>query len=217
MEKATALLDTKLGALFALAFCYGLIYNPLTRFPWTFGAIILAVLGFTYLQEKSLAALHFKKLQWRDLGTIVLVYLSLEIVMDFAVQPLVNQLFPEPVDYTAFDSLKGNTPKFFKYLLYMWLSAAVGEELLFRAFVFAQFRKIIGDQKTVILLLSAVVFSLPHLYQGYAGLMVTFLFGLAFGAIYLKFKNIWINIIVHGLVDTLFLTLAYLDLLSFYS
>ena len=99
----------------------------------------------------------------------------------------------------------------------MWISAAVGEELLFRGFAFLQFRKIFGQRNVLIVVLSAVMFSLPHLYQGYVGLVMTFLFGLAFGFIYLKFKNIWINIIVHGLIDTLFLTLAYYGELSFYS
>jgi|GEM_PF-6405420 membrane protease YdiL (CAAX protease family) len=48
----------------------------------------------------------------------------------------------------------------------MWISAAIGEELLFRAFAFAQLKKVLGDKKIVIVLLSALMFCLPHLYQG---------------------------------------------------
>jgi membrane protease YdiL (CAAX protease family) len=99
----------------------------------------------------------------------------------------------------------------------MWISAAIGEELLFRAFAFSQLKKWFGKNNFWLVLLIAVMFSLPHLYQGISGLVMTFLFGLAFGFIYLKFKNIWINIIVHGLVDTVFLTLSYYGLTDFYS
>lgn len=217
MDKSSAILNTKVGALFSLVICYGLIYNPITKFPWTFAVISLVILWLTFLQDKNFKSLHFKKLRGKDFGVIILVYVGFELVMDFVAQPLVNRLFPEPVDYSAFVSLKGNAPKYLKYLFYMWISAAIGEELLFRAFAFSQLKKIIGDRKIIIVILSAVLFSLPHLYQGSAGLAMTFLFGLAFGLVYLKFKNIWINIIVHGLIDTLFLTLAYFDLLSFYS
>jgi membrane protease YdiL (CAAX protease family) len=216
MERFSSLLNSRIGALLVLVLCIGLIYNPWTKFPLTFIVIIIAVLAFTYFQDKSLNALQFKKLTLKDIGIVVALYIVLELVMDILVQPAINLIFPEPVDYSAFASLKGNTPKFIKYLCYMWISAAIGEELLFRAFAFAQLGKIIGKRKGVIVVLSAVLFSIPHLYQGSAGLAITFLFGLAFGIIYMRFKNIGINILVHGLIDTLFLTLAYLDMLSFY-
>ena len=99
----------------------------------------------------------------------------------------------------------------------MWISAAFGEELLFRAFAFVQLRKMFGNNKIMLVLLSAILFSLPHLYQGISGLILTFLFGIAFGLIYIRYNNIWINIIVHGLIDTVFMTLAYLGMLSFYN
>ncbi|MFC4164639.1 CPBP family intramembrane glutamic endopeptidase [Epilithonimonas zeae] len=113
--------------------------------------------------------------------------------------------------------IEGNSAKYFKWLFNMWISAAIGEELLFRSFAFLQFRKIFGEKKIWLVLLSAVMFSLPHLYQGISGLVMTFLFGLAFGFIYLKFNNIWINVIIHGLVDTVFLTLSYYGMTDFYS
>gem|GEM_PF-3469406 len=45
------------------------------------------------------------------------------------VQPLVNKLFDSPPDYSYFTMLEGKTSLFVKYLFYMWLSAAFGEEL----------------------------------------------------------------------------------------
>lgn len=216
MTDIAKLLNTKIGAFILFAFTFGLIFNPWTKFPYTFLLIILFILLFTYLQDGHLKALNFKKISLRSVGLIVLLYAILELSMDFIFQPLVNFIFNEPADYSSFEPLKGNSAMYFQYLAYMWISAAFAEELLFRAFAFSQFRKIIGDRKIVLVFLSAVLFSLPHIYQGPAGLAMTFLFGLAFGWMYVRFQNIWINIIVHGLIDTVFLTLAYYGLLSFY-
>ena len=217
MVSIRTFLNHKIGALLLLALAMGLIYNPLTKFPFTFCVIIAFILLATYAQSQSLDELRFRKLSGADFLRILVCFVALEAVMDFVVQPIITLAFNEPADYSAFAALEGNTGKCLKYLIYMWISAAFGEELLFRAFAFAQLERIIGNRKAVIVVLSAVLFSLPHLYQGYAGLATTFVFGLAFGALFQSFKNIWINIIVHGLIDTLFLTLAYFGYLSFYA
>lgn len=216
MNDFSRFLNTKLGAILCFAVAFGLIYNPFTKFPYTFCVIILFIFLISFLQDGSLRNLNFKKLRFKEIGVILGCYAVLELTMDFMFQPLATKLFNEPADYSSFEFIKGDSKSYFKYLAFMWISAAFGEELLFRAFAFSQLRKILGKRKIIILLLSAILFSLPHLYQGYSGLFMTFLFGLAFGFIYLRFKNIWINIIVHGLIDTVFLTLSYYGLLSFY-
>ncbi len=217
MNAFRAFLNTRPGALLSLAAAFALIFNPLTRFPFTFVVIIVFVSLLTWLQSGSLRPLRFRNLSSRDLALLLVVFIILEGFMDFAVQPLVNRVFNEPADYSAFDSLKDNTPKYLKYLVYMWVSAAIGEELLFRAFAMAQLGKITGNKLALNIVLSAVLFCLPHLYQGTAGLVMTFLFGIAFGILFAVKRNIWINILVHGLVDTLFLTLAWKGMLSFYA
>ena len=216
MNTLSKFLNTKLAAFLLFAFTFGFIFNPWTKFPYTFIIIILIIFLFTYLQDGNLKALNFKKINFKTMGIIVVAYAVLELSMDFFFQPFMNKIFSEPADYSSFEMLKGNSAMYFKYLIFMWISAAVSEELLFRAFAFSQFRRIFGDRKIILLILSAVLFALPHLYQGSVGLAMTFLFGLAFGWIYLKYQNIWINIIVHGLIDTLFLTLAYFGQLSYY-
>ncbi|CAM3550155.1 hypothetical protein FSS13T_08000 [Flavobacterium saliperosum S13] len=217
MNTLSKFLNAKIGVFVLLAISFGLIYNPLTKFPVTFCVIIVFIFLSTYLQDGNFKALNFNRLNLKTVGLILLLYVFLEVTADFVIQPLITKIFNEPADYSSFKFIEGDTPNYLKYLIFMWISAAFGEELLFRAFVFSQLKKIIGEQKIVIVLLSTVLFSLPHLYQGTAGLVITFLFGIFFGLIYLKFKNIWINIIVHGLIDTVFLTLSYYGLLSFYS
>lgn len=217
MTDLKTLLDNKWAALLLLAIAFLLIYNPLTHFPYTFCVIIGFILLATYLQDGNLKNLNFKKIRLPQIITILVCYLVLELSMDFVFQPLVSKIFNEPADYSSFKVIEGNPQKYFKWLFNMWISAAVGEELLFRGFAFSQLKRWFGKNQVVLVMLSAVMFSLPHLYQGISGLVMTFLFGLAFGFIYLKFKNIWINIIIHGLIDTVFLTLSYYGLTDFYS
>ncbi|MDQ0591793.1 membrane protease YdiL (CAAX protease family) [Chryseobacterium ginsenosidimutans] len=217
MINLKVLLNNKWVALLLLAVAFSLIYNPFTKFPYTFCVIIAVILLFTYLQDGNLKNLNFKKLGPPEIKIILISYLVLELSMDFIFQPLVSKIFNEPADYSSFKIIEGNPQQYFKWLFNMWISAAIGEELLFRGFAFSQFKKLFGEKKIWLVLVSAVLFSLPHLYQGISGLVMTFLFGLAFGFMYLKFKNIWINIIVHGLIDTVFLTLSYYGLTDFYS
>lgn len=217
MTEFSQLTNTKIGALLSYALAFALIYNPFTKFPFTFVVIILAILLLTFLQDGHLKALNFKKINGPEIRTIIVCYIVLELFMDFVAQPLATQLFKEPADYSSFEFIAGNTPAYFKYLAYMWISAAIGEELLFRAFAFSQLEKIFGNSPYTIVILSAVLFSLPHLYQGISGLLLTFLFGLAFGFIYMKSRNIWITILIHGMIDTVFLTLSYYGMLDFYT
>jgi membrane protease YdiL (CAAX protease family) len=216
MMKMKRLLQTKWISLALLTLSFLLIYNPLTKFPYTFCVIIIFILISTYLQNGDLKSLNFKNLKSVDIKIILVSYLVLELSVDFMIQPLVNWVCNEPADYSTFEHIKGDTAQYLKWLYRMWISAAIGEELLFRAFAFAQLKNIFGDKKILIVILSALMFCLPHLYQGTAGLFMTFIFGIAFGFLYIKFKNIWINIIVHGLIDTVFLTLSYLGYIEFY-
>lgn len=211
------LLNNKWIALLLLAITFALIYNPFTKFPYTFCIIIAVILLFTYLQDKNLKSLNFKKIGFSEIKIIIICYLTLELSMDFIFQPLVSRIFNEPADYSSFKILEGNPKMYLKWLFNMWISAAIGEELLFRGFAFSQLKRVFGEKKILLVVLSSILFSLPHLYQGISGLVMTFLFGLTFGFIYLKFKNIWINIIIHGLIDTVFLTLSYYGLTDFYS
>ena len=98
-----------------------------------------------------------------------------------------------------------------------WLSAALGEELLWRGFLIDRLSRLPGlTGRTVpVLLIHAVFFSLPHAYQGAGGMLVTGLVGIYLGWLRLRMRgNLWAGIFAHGLVDTAMLCLAYADSLG---
>jgi len=216
-------IQAKLLAVIQLAVIYSFVFNPWTKFPYTFVIIILAIISITYWSDKTLFKIGLKP-NTGFLKTIVIalsLFVIMEPILDFIIQPLVNKLTGEIADYSAFDSIANNFSKYTKYFLFILISAGFGEEILFRGFLFRQLKIILLDFKfkvTVIVILSAILFSIPHLYQGPSGLIMTFIFGLIFAIIYVKSNyNLWVTIIMHGLVDAMFITLAYLGKLNYYN
>ncbi len=206
----------------AFAAVMALWYLPgMPHFPWRGGLVAAAVLAVTWLECGSLKPLGLN-FPWpkRTLWYAVLVWLALETAMDFVVQPAIVRLTGEATDYSAFAALAGNTPTTLRYLAGMWLSAAVAEELFYRGHVFRMVERVGRPgvlRNLAAVIVSALLFAAPHAYQGLSGLIATFAFGLAFAVVFLSVRrNLWVVILAHGFVDTLFLTLAYAGKLSWY-
>ncbi|PKA84512.1 hypothetical protein ATE92_2706 [Ulvibacter sp. MAR_2010_11] len=210
-------------AILELLLVYGFIFNPWTTFPYRFIIVSAIVLIVTYWKYKSFTPLGLKT----NVGVVktviiaLLLFLIIEPVFDFIIQPLINRLTHKNPDFSAFQAIAGNTSAYLKYLCFAWISAAIGEELLFRGYMFNQLKLILPNFKiktVVIVVITAILFCLPHAYQGVGGVISTFVFGLIFGAVYVKTNyNLWIAILLHGLIDSLFLTLAYTNKLGYYS
>lgn len=120
----------------------------------------------------------------------MIAYGIFELGIDFVIQSLMNWAFDETADYSMFAPLEGNLGAYLSFLWKMWLSASIGEEILFRGFAFVQLKNILGDKPWLIILVSSALFGFPHFYQGITGVILTFLIGLGFGYLYWKYKNI---------------------------
>lgn len=79
------------------------------------------------------------------------------------------------------------------------------EELIFRGAVEREFLK--SYSPPVAILLSALMFGAIH--QNLWQMVPAFLYGIIFGWLYYKFRNIWITIGLHSLNNTLSVVLAY--------
>jgi membrane protease YdiL (CAAX protease family) len=211
------LLQNKWMSIVWILLSIALIFNPILKFPYSFAFIILFVLAVTFIQKGNLEDLNFRNIGWKEMKIIVFSYVVMELSIDFIIQPFLNGVFNETADYSGFAVLEGKPKLFWGMMWKVWLSAAIGEEILFRGFIYAQLKYILGNLKPLVfILISSLLFAFPHFYQGFTGILLTFLIGIGFGYIYWKYQNIWINIIVHGLIDTVFLTLAYYGKLNFY-
>jgi membrane protease YdiL (CAAX protease family) len=93
---------------------------------------------------------------------------------------------------------RGTGQKFLAFLLVTVV--AVTEETVFRGYLIHRFSNITGSP-AVAVLVSSVIFSLGHGYQGPAALIVVFLLGVIFSLIFLIRKNLVAPIIMHFLQD----------------
>jgi len=98
-----------------------------------------------------------------------------------------------------------------------WGSAAFGEELLWRGFLMDRLMRLPGlhGRAVAVVAIQAVLFGLPHLYQGWSGVLVTGTVGLILGWMRLRTGgNLWPLVIAHGLVDTIMLSAGYVDVFA---
>lgn len=99
-----------------------------------------------------------------------------------------------------------------------WFAAGLGEELLWRGFLFDRLNRLSGidGRLWLALLIQAVLFGLPHLYQGMGGVLITGVVGLFLGWLRIRSGwNLWACVIAHMAVDTVMMSLAYADKAGF--
>ena len=99
-----------------------------------------------------------------------------------------------------------------------WGSAAFGEEMLFRGFFLTRLLKLTPSSRWgagLAVVMQALLFGLMHLYYGVSsGAVLAGVYGAVFGVLYLRTgRNLWTGILVHGLIDTIAITLIFLRVL----
>lgn len=117
--------------------------------------------------------------------------------------------------HAVFAALRGDTYEYLYWLLPVaWGSAAIGEELVFRGFLQSRLERMFGAGPGAALLAAlaqSFIFGALHLYQGAGGALIAGATGLVIGLVYLfGGRNLWICILLHGLIDTVSLTAIYL-------
>jgi len=170
-------------------------------------------------------SMWLRRTGWRQLGlarpaswprtavlavVIGVVYNLLDI---FVLLPLIHRLTGEPLRLEAFDSLRGNVGMLALLILAAWVSAALVEEMLYRGYLLNRAtdlfgRSVPGWMLSVVLV--SIVFAFAHHSQGPSGVIDNAIAGLLFAGLYLASRrNLWLPIMVHGVVDTSSLVLLY--------
>jgi membrane protease YdiL (CAAX protease family) len=87
---------------------------------------------------------------------------------------------------------------------FLSLGAALSEEITFRGFAISRM-KLLSGSFLVGATLSSAAFSAGHLYQGPAGVILTFLYGMLFSGLYVARRSVFPCIIAHFLQDVIIL------------
>jgi membrane protease YdiL (CAAX protease family) len=80
------------------------------------------------------------------------------------------------------------------------ISAGINEELCFRLVIPFMLFVVTGSPVTAVVL-ATIWFGLAHLYQGWFGVVATFVLGSIFFFIYLLTQNIWLAMLIHTVLD----------------
>jgi membrane protease YdiL (CAAX protease family) len=196
----------------------GIVVSALGIFP--FPILLLFLVAW--------ASLRLRHMHWRDVGlkrpdkwlptiglalVIGIGYQALDI---YLITPLLQRLTGESIDLSLFSILRGNLLVLLFFLLVSWTEAAFIEEMYFRGYFFNRLTDLFGRERLGILIAllgSALVFGAAHAYQGITGVVDTAIAGLVLGLLYLLARgNLWLPILVHGIIDTLGFLIIYAGL-----
>jgi membrane protease YdiL (CAAX protease family) len=128
--------------------------------------------------------------------------------------PLLHRLTGEPLELAQFSALQGNLGSLLFWVAVVWPLAAFCEEMAYRGYLLNRLTDLFGRSSASWALnaaLLSLIFGLTHSSQGVTGILDNVLAGLLFSALYLASgRNLWLPILVHGVVDTASLVLLYL-------
>ena len=153
---------------------------------------------------------------WRVAGLVAAGYvgvIAMNAVIMLVVAPKLGIARPS---FGPFLAVKGHPAIFAYWLAFALVSAALGEELQFRGFLWSRLERLFGGGRSAAmatLFTQAALFGACHVYQGLSGVLATGAAGLALGAVYLAGRrNLIANMVLHGLIDTVSLTVLFIGL-----
>ncbi len=115
----------------------------------------------------------------------------------------------ESADMSGYNYLYQNLPLLIVSLIGVYIVSSFGEEVIYRGFLITRIEEMGSGGKgrrCLGVLISAAVFGLVHFDWGPVGIGQTTFVGLVFAIAYLKVKrNLWVNILAHGYMDTILL------------
>jgi membrane protease YdiL (CAAX protease family) len=196
----------------ALALFLGLLVLPVA-IPLRVVVLACAAMIWTLLEARSLKPIGLgrHRLAWTliwGVGIAVGVTAFGEVL-----QPLIEHLLGMRSDYSGYGALAGNATAALQLLGFALVSAAIGEEILFRGFLLHQMTAILGSKKAAqwsAIVVGGIIFGVAHLIQGPLGMLNTGIVGLIFGwAWFRSGRNLWALILAHALIDSYGIAMLY--------
>ena len=164
---------------------------------------LIPVMVLVWQYRPGWSAFGFRRFKAEHLGIgcgLLIGSYALIIVHNFILIALGVEIQADTI-VNAFGQL--DTPVWF--ILTGVVAAPLVEEVVFRGYIFAGFRKKYGWKAA--LLISSIGFALMHLQP--AALIPTFILGAVLGYLYHKSNSLWPGIILHFLVNSFGLCSAY--------
>ncbi len=175
-----------------------LVYIITIIFLWLlYGAIYFAVVREnTFVKGIGIVKIHVIDFA-RGFAILLTLFMTASIVT--AIMASIGFVMPGEIELFLPQELFGK-------LLWVLMSFTAGfcEEAVFRGYLMTRIR-LLGkfSSWTVPVIVSSILFGIPHLYQGVAGAVVITILGAIFAISFIRYKTIWPAIIAHFFLDFL--------------
>lgn len=137
------------------------------------------------------------------------------IVQGLIVQPLLRNLFAQPPNFSRFHSM--TLSQLLGWIAAGWAMGAFTEEII-RVYLIARLVELFGNSRFALVgavVVSSLYYVLNHQYQGLAGAIGVVVTCIGLGLLYLFSKrNLWSNVICHGLNDSVVFVAIYFGAFS---
>ena len=210
-------LTTKLTPVITIILCCILYLSG--YFQIIIAAVLILIASAIEYRKDLFKSLGFqrKRINVKSLLITAPLFGALLFLFYFYIMvPSVTYLTGQPMDFSIFETYTGNLSATMSLLVLIWISAAFGEEIVFRGYLMRQFIKFFGSSKislVINILLFGFIFGWIHSYQGISGQLITGIIGMFFAIIFHIRKNdLWFNIAVHGFFDTTAIVFIYYGL-----
>lgn len=191
-------------------------------------AIVLILAGnLLFIPLSALLALvwaYWSRTPWREIGYVkpknwiataaigIAFGSGLKLLMKAVIMPL----FGAPEINQAFHYLEGNRAAIPATLWLLIMGAGVGEETIFRGYMFERLYKLLGRgvwaRAATVLITSTIFASAHYSTQGFPGMEQAALVGLVFGTIFAITGRIFLLMFAHAAFDLMAYALIYWNL-----
>jgi len=167
-----------------------------------------------------------RRVGWRGVGLrrpaswrrTLVIGIGVGIVYDaadvFAILPVLGRLTGQAVRVDQLGDLHGNPGGLLLWIALTWSFGALAEELAYRGYVLNRIGDLLGRTRiadAASAVVASALFGFAHGAQGAAGVLDNVLAGILFSALYVASgRNLWLPIVVHGVVDTTSVALLFL-------
>jgi membrane protease YdiL (CAAX protease family) len=170
-------------------------------------ALVSLVLFFLWRNGEAFRRLGWNfRCCWRDIAWGIMLFVPLLFAASW-VDNLVQRIGFSPGPKSLPAALSPHTPAELVLATVMVVVVAVVEETIFRGYLILRFTEVTRNT-AVAVLLSTIIFSLGHGYEGSAGVVTVGFMGLVFAVIYVWRGSLLAPMVMHFLVDFMSIVLA---------
>lgn len=120
--------------------------------------------------------------------------------------PVLSHLTGREQDFSDFEDLEGNISLLIVLLLLSWTLAALGEEAAYRGYLQTRLTQLIGVSGFALVFsiaCSSVLFGLAHTEQGFIGVSLATINGIAYCVLRYRCATLWASVLAHGFSNTI--------------